>query len=90
MSWPDGGNTPFHGEKGTTWQGGMRVPCVVRWPGTIQPGTVVNVDWSPDWWGLLSARELNHAQWTYRYPSIGSNRRKPTEKRRQKPVSGSV
>jgi arylsulfatase len=52
MSWPDGGNTPFHGEKGTTWEGGMRVPCVVRWPGVIKPGTVVNdvmshQDWSP-------------------------------------------
>lgn len=52
MTWPDGGNTPFHGEKGTTWEGGMRVPCVVRWPGVIKPGTVVNdvmshEDWSP-------------------------------------------
>ena len=42
MTWPDGGNTPFHGEKGTTWEGGMRVPCVARWPGVIKPGTVVN------------------------------------------------
>ena len=52
MSWPDGGITPFHGEKGTTWEGGFRVPCVVRWPGTIKPGTIVNdmmsqEDWLP-------------------------------------------
>lgn len=52
MSWPDGGNTPFHGEKGTTWEGGMRVPALVRWPGVIQPGTVYNEimaheDWMP-------------------------------------------
>ncbi len=52
MSWPDGGCTPFHGEKGTTWEGGMRVPCVVRWPGVIKPGTVINdimshEDWMP-------------------------------------------
>jgi arylsulfatase A-like enzyme len=39
VSWPDGGVTPFHGEKGTTWEGGMRVPMVVRWPGVIKPGT---------------------------------------------------
>ena len=52
MTWPDGGNTPFHGEKGTTWEGGMRVPCVVRWPGVVKPGTVINdlmshEDWMP-------------------------------------------
>jgi arylsulfatase len=42
MSWPDGGSTPFRGEKATNWEGGFRVPCVIRWPGVIQPGTVVN------------------------------------------------
>lgn len=52
MTWPDGGSTPFHGEKGTTWEGGMRVPCVVRWPGVVEPGNVVNEimsheDWAP-------------------------------------------
>ncbi len=52
MTWPDGGCTPFHGEKGTTWEGGMRVPCVVRWPGVVKPGTLVNEimsheDWAP-------------------------------------------
>jgi arylsulfatase len=52
MSWPDGGNTPFHGEKGSTWEGGMRVPALVRWPGVIKPGTIFNEvmaheDWMP-------------------------------------------
>jgi len=42
MSWPDGGSTPFRGEKDTNWEGGWRVPCVVRWPGVIQPGQVIN------------------------------------------------
>jgi arylsulfatase len=42
MSWPDGGNTPFRGEKATNWEGGFRVPTVIRWPGTIQPGSVYN------------------------------------------------
>ena len=52
MTWPDGGNTPFKGEKGTTWEGGLRVPGIVRWPGVIKPGTIVNdimshEDWLP-------------------------------------------
>jgi arylsulfatase len=52
VSWPDGGITPFHGEKGTTWEGGFRVPQVVRWPGVIEPGTIYNdimshEDWLP-------------------------------------------
>ena len=42
MSWPDGGTTMFRGEKNTNWEGGYRVPCAVRWPGVIQPGTVIN------------------------------------------------
>ena len=42
MTWPDGGMTPFHGEKGTTWEGGFRVPTVVRWPGKIPAGQVSN------------------------------------------------
>ncbi|MGB5479416.1 MAG: arylsulfatase [Thermoanaerobaculia bacterium] len=52
FTWPDGGVTPFHGEKGTTWEGGFRVPLVVRWPGLIEPGTLYNniisqEDWMP-------------------------------------------
>ncbi|HEX5025882.1 MAG TPA: arylsulfatase [Agriterribacter sp.] len=42
MSWPDGGTTMFRGEKNTNWEGGYRVPCLIRWPGVIKPGTVVN------------------------------------------------
>ncbi|UXX78782.1 arylsulfatase [Reichenbachiella carrageenanivorans] len=42
ISWPDGGSTPFRGEKGTTWEGGFRVPTAIRWPGVIKPGTVYN------------------------------------------------
>jgi arylsulfatase A-like enzyme len=42
MSWPDGGTTPFRGEKNTNWEGGYRVPCVIRWPGVIEPGTIYN------------------------------------------------
>ncbi len=42
FTWPDGGTTPFAGEKGTTWEGGFRVPCAIRWPGVIKPGTIYN------------------------------------------------
>ncbi len=42
VSWPDGGTTPFRGEKNTNWEGGYRVPAVIRWPGVIQPGTIIN------------------------------------------------
>jgi len=42
MFWPDGGYAPFRGEKGTTWEGGVRVPCLVKWPGHIKPGSEFN------------------------------------------------
>jgi arylsulfatase len=40
--WPDGGASPFRGEKVTQWEGGFRVPCMISWPGVIKPGTVLN------------------------------------------------
>jgi arylsulfatase len=42
FSWPDGGTTMFRGEKNTNWEGGYRVPTLIKWPGVIKPGTVVN------------------------------------------------
>jgi len=59
-SWPDGGITPFHGEKGTTWEGGFRVPMLVRWPGVIKPGTLINDIFSQeDWMPTLLAAAGN-------------------------------
>jgi arylsulfatase A-like enzyme len=42
FTWPDGGTTMFRGEKNTNWEGGYRVPMVMRWPGVVKPGSVVN------------------------------------------------
>ena len=52
ITYPDGGTTPFKGGKLSTWEGGMRAPLVVRWPGHIEPGTIKNeifasLDWLP-------------------------------------------
>jgi arylsulfatase A-like enzyme len=51
-SWPDGATTPFRSEKTTNWEGAYRVPCMIRWPGRIQPASVSNemfssLDWVP-------------------------------------------
>jgi len=50
MTWPDGGMTPFRSEKGTTWEGGVRVPFLVRWPGNVESGTINN--------GIIDAMDL--------------------------------
>jgi arylsulfatase len=42
FTWPDGGMTPFRNEKNSNWEGGYRVPTLIRWPGVIEPGTVYN------------------------------------------------
>jgi arylsulfatase len=52
FTWPDGGMTPFKGTKGTSYEGGFRVPAIIRWPGHVQPGSVSNgimsaLDWFP-------------------------------------------
>ena len=52
FSWPDGGSSPFRNEKASNWEGAYRVPGMIRWPGTVKPGTVLNdivshEDWVP-------------------------------------------
>jgi arylsulfatase A-like enzyme len=52
FTWPDGGMTPFRATKGTSYEGGFRVPAIIRWPGKIKPGSVENgiisgLDWFP-------------------------------------------
>lgn len=61
--WPDGAMTPFRSEKGTTWEGGFRVPMMIRWPGVIEPGTVSNeiisnLDWFPTLSAAAGAEEI--------------------------------
>jgi arylsulfatase len=52
FTWPDGGNTPFKGQKGTIYEGGFRAPAIIRWPGNVPAGVVENgivsgLDWLP-------------------------------------------
>ena len=61
--WPDGGLSPFRGEKNTNWEGGYRVPMLVRWPGKIKPGTVINdttsaLDWAPTLMAAAGAPDI--------------------------------
>ena len=78
ITFPDGGTTPFKGGKLTTWEGGMRAPMVVRWPGHIEPGTVKNdifssLDWLPtlvDIAGGPKANELKAQVEKGTYPGI--------------------
>ena len=78
ITYPDGGNTPFKGGKLTTWEGGMRAPCVIRWPGHIKPGTVFNdifasYDWMPtlvEIAGGAKGNDLNAQIMAGKYPGI--------------------
>jgi arylsulfatase len=60
FTWPDGGMTPFKATKGTVFEGGFRVPAIIRWPGTVKPGTVENGIFSGlDWFPTLTAAAGN-------------------------------
>jgi arylsulfatase A-like enzyme len=63
FSWPDGGTSPFRGEKATTYEGGFRVPAVIRWPGVVEPGTLINdifhhMDWTPTFLSYLGEPDI--------------------------------
>lgn len=54
--WPEGGTSPFRGDKGTTWEGGVRVPALVRWPGKVKPGSVsADIVAMEDWFPTLAS-----------------------------------
>jgi len=60
ITWPDGGMTPFRMQKGTIYEGGFRVPCIIRWPGRVKPGVVENGIFSGlDWFPTLCAAAGN-------------------------------
>lgn len=78
--WPDGAMTMFHGEKGTTWEGGFRIPMMVRWPGVVKPGTQINdpvtlMDWMPTFAaaaGILTSQGDNIAGGKFDYVVNGN------------------
>ena len=78
ITFPDGGVTPFKGQKGEAWEGGYRAPMVIRWPGQIKPGTVKNqlfaaLDWVPtlvEAAGGAKGDELNQQIMAGKYPGI--------------------
>ncbi len=78
ISFPDGGVTPFKGQKGESWEGGFRAPMVVRWPGHIKPNTVhaqlfASLDWVPtlvDIAGGAKGNELTEKIEAGKYPGI--------------------
>ena len=66
LTWPDGGMTPFRGEKNTNWEGGFRVPALLRWPGTVKPGTIINnttsaLDWFPTFAAAAGAPDVKQS-----------------------------
>jgi arylsulfatase len=82
ITFPDGGTTPFKGGKLTTWEGGMRAPCVIRWKGVIKPGTIFNdifasLDWLPTFVeiaGGAKGNTLNEQIMAGRYPGIAKTK----------------
>ncbi|MET3034226.1 sulfatase-like hydrolase/transferase, partial [Flavobacterium johnsoniae] len=64
-TWPDGAMTPFRSEKNTNWDGAFRVPCIVRWPGVIKPGTVTTElmshnDWIPTFASIAGEPDITN------------------------------
>jgi arylsulfatase len=78
ITFPDGGITPFRGQKGEAWEGGYRAPMVIRWPGVIRPGIVKNqlfaaLDWMPTFVEIAGGPKgnaLNEQIMAGQYPGI--------------------
>ena len=86
QTYPDGGNTPFKGSKLTTWEGGMRAPMLVRWPGHIQPGTVkteifASLDWVPTFVHIAGGPSGDGAQEADRSGQVSRNRQDHARRR---------
>jgi arylsulfatase len=69
FSWPDGGSTPFKGEKNDNWEGGYRVPMMIKWPGVIEPGRKSNqiishLDWFPTFMSALGDPDMKERMLT--------------------------
>jgi len=63
FTWPDGGTTPFKGEKNDNWEGGYRVPMMIKWPGVIEPGSrsnqiISHLDWFPTFMSALGDSDM--------------------------------
>ncbi|WP_254054631.1 arylsulfatase [Roseovarius sp. EL26] len=63
FSWPDGGTTPFRGEKNDNWEGGYRVPMMLKWPGVIDAGSrtseiISHLDWFPTFMAALGDPDM--------------------------------
>ncbi|TKZ22501.1 arylsulfatase [Shimia litoralis] len=69
FSWPDGGSTPFKGEKNDNWEGGYRVPMMIKWPGVIEPGRkssqiISHLDWFPTFMSALGDTDMKERMLT--------------------------
>ena len=76
-TWPDAASTPFRGEKNTNWEGGWRVPAMVRWPGNIKAGSVSNeimhhMDWLPTFLAAAGQPQIKE-KLLKGYSAIGRN-----------------
>jgi arylsulfatase A-like enzyme len=75
-TWPDAAATPFRGEKNTNWEGGWRVPAMVRWPGNIKPDSVTNeivhhMDWLPTFLAAAGEPDIKEKLKKGKYKAIG-------------------
>jgi arylsulfatase len=79
-TWPDAAMTPFRGEKNTNWEGGWRVPAMIRWPGKIEAGSVTNeivhhMDWLPTFLAIAGETEIKEKLKTDGVSAIGRDYR---------------